>query len=126
MHFLEKIWPEFHAMHFLEKIWPAFHAMHFLEKIWPEFHAMHFLEKIWPEFHAMHFLVRYKMSTSSGGGYCDCGDTEAWRQCAFCKVHAQGQDEKNEPRSDKLLPPDLVGYLNPLWTKFFLSLFFGT
>ena len=30
------------------------------------------------------------MSTSGGGGYCDCGDREAWRSGAFCDVHESG------------------------------------
>jgi len=30
------------------------------------------------------------MSTSGGGGYCDCGDKEAWRSGAFCDVHESG------------------------------------
>jgi len=33
------------------------------------------------------FSDRYKFSTSSGGGYCDCGDVEAWKQDALCSVH---------------------------------------
>ena len=27
------------------------------------------------------------MSTSSGGGYCDCGDKEAWKQNESCTYH---------------------------------------
>ncbi len=34
--------------------------------------------------------VRYKISTSNGGGYCDCGDPEAWTQHVYCSVHQQG------------------------------------
>jgi len=30
------------------------------------------------------------MSTSGGGGYCDCGDKEAWRVGAFCDIHEHG------------------------------------
>lgn len=30
------------------------------------------------------------MSMSSGGGYCDCGDKEAWKENAFCDIHIQG------------------------------------
>ncbi|XP_071476314.1 E3 ubiquitin-protein ligase UBR2-like, partial [Diadema antillarum] len=33
---------------------------------------------------------RYKMNTSGGGGYCDCGDEEAWKQEPFCQLHSQG------------------------------------
>lgn len=27
------------------------------------------------------------MSTSGGGGYCDCGDAEAWKTEPFCGNH---------------------------------------
>lgn len=30
---------------------------------------------------------RYKMTTSGGGGYCDCGDPEAWKQFPNCELH---------------------------------------
>ena len=33
------------------------------------------------------------MSTSGGGGYCDCGDKEAWREDPFCERHMAGQME---------------------------------
>lgn len=33
---------------------------------------------------------RYKMSTSSGGGCCDCGDVEAWKSHPHCKTHILG------------------------------------
>ena len=36
------------------------------------------------------------MSTSGGGGYCDCGDIEAWKSEPFCDFHKQGsQTEQN-------------------------------
>ena len=35
-------------------------------------------------------FIRYKMSTSVGGGYCDCGDTEAWKAHPFCSKHILG------------------------------------
>ncbi|GAB0094295.1 E3 ubiquitin-protein ligase [Sergentomyia squamirostris] len=33
---------------------------------------------------------KYKMGTSSGGGCCDCGDTEAWKREPYCEQHIQG------------------------------------
>ena len=30
------------------------------------------------------------MSTSYGGGYCDCGDPEAWSSGVHCSIHAKG------------------------------------
>jgi len=41
---------------------------------------------------------RYKMSTSVGGGYCDCGDTEAWKEHPYCATHVLGtQAESKDP-----------------------------
>ncbi|XP_014664859.1 PREDICTED: E3 ubiquitin-protein ligase UBR2-like [Priapulus caudatus] len=46
-----------------------------------------------------HKTHRYKMSTSGGGGYCDCGDEEAWRGHPFCDIHQVGAvaDEDQDP-----------------------------
>jgi len=45
-----------------------------------------------------HGSHRYKMSTSIGGGYCDCGDTEAWKDHPYCAVHVLGtQSENSDP-----------------------------
>jgi hypothetical protein len=30
------------------------------------------------------------MSTSCGGGYCDCGDAEAWSDFVHCTAHSLG------------------------------------
>ncbi|TGZ67681.1 hypothetical protein CRM22_004644 [Opisthorchis felineus] len=38
-------------------------------------------------FNSIHVKHNYKMHTSSGGGYCDCGDLEAWRSGAACSDH---------------------------------------
>lgn len=35
-----------------------------------------------------HRLHRYKMSTSGGGGCCDCGDVEAWKRDPSCEEHS--------------------------------------
>lgn len=57
---------------------------------------------------------KYKMSMSCGGGYCDCGDIEAWRSSPFCETHGRAvrQQEEgrdgNEPNPLDRLPPDLV------------------
>ncbi len=40
-----------------------------------------------------HRLHKYKMMTSSGGGgYCDCGDVEAWKEHASCTIHTSVVD----------------------------------
>uniref|UniRef100_T1JGA7 E3 ubiquitin-protein ligase n=1 Tax=Strigamia maritima TaxID=126957 RepID=T1JGA7_STRMM len=51
---------------------------------------------------------RYKMSTSGGGGYCDCGDVEAWKTAAFCANHSRmmSPDGGNSPLDR--MPADLV------------------
>lgn len=35
-----------------------------------------------------HRLHKYKMSTSGGGGCCDCGDSEAWKKDYSCEEHS--------------------------------------
>ncbi|KAG8196917.1 hypothetical protein JTE90_027621 [Oedothorax gibbosus] len=52
---------------------------------------------------------RYKMSASGGGGYCDCGDEEAWKCFAFCNNHhGKSATPKEDSNSLDLLPEDLV------------------
>lgn len=34
-----------------------------------------------------HRFHRYKMGASGGGGYCDCGDEEAWKTYSYCDNH---------------------------------------
>ncbi|XP_069676845.1 E3 ubiquitin-protein ligase UBR2 isoform X3 [Periplaneta americana] len=53
---------------------------------------------------------KYKMvsctGTSSGGGCCDCGDTEAWRTEPFCDIHALGSENRPDSAASHL-PDDL-------------------
>ncbi|TSO25214.1 E3 ubiquitin-protein ligase UBR1 [Bagarius yarrelli] len=39
---------------------------------------------------SVHKSHRYKMHASSGGGFCDCGDLEAWKTGPFCSQHESG------------------------------------
>uniref|UniRef100_H2ZUK3 E3 ubiquitin-protein ligase n=1 Tax=Latimeria chalumnae TaxID=7897 RepID=H2ZUK3_LATCH len=39
---------------------------------------------------SIHKNHRYKMNSSSGGGFCDCGDVEAWKNGPACKKHDPG------------------------------------
>ncbi|XP_063299948.1 E3 ubiquitin-protein ligase UBR2 isoform X2 [Pelobates fuscus] len=36
---------------------------------------------------SIHRDHRYRMTTSGGGGFCDCGDTEAWKEGPYCQIH---------------------------------------
>lgn len=56
------------------------------------------------------FDFRYKISTSSGGGYCDCGDREAWKSDVFCDIHVKGQMVQQSQSPLEKIPPDLVSY----------------
>lgn len=49
---------------------------------------------------------KYRMSMSGGGGYCDCGDSEAWKKDAFCSIHLRGLQEETASGRDKLQPED--------------------
>ncbi|XP_048585826.1 E3 ubiquitin-protein ligase UBR2 isoform X2 [Nematostella vectensis] len=39
---------------------------------------------------SIHRNHRYRMNTSLGSGFCDCGDDEAWKEGACCNLHKQG------------------------------------
>ncbi|VDL78322.1 unnamed protein product [Nippostrongylus brasiliensis] len=40
-----------------------------------------------------HKAHKYKMHTSTGAGYCDCGDKDAWRSGYACKLHEDNEDD---------------------------------
>lgn len=42
---------------------------------------------------SVHKDHHYKMSTSSGGGLCDCGDIEAWKQNYACSDHGTSSSQ---------------------------------
>ncbi|MPC24348.1 E3 ubiquitin-protein ligase UBR2 [Portunus trituberculatus] len=54
-----------------------------------------------------HSKHRYKISTSSGGGYCDCGDREAWKTDVFCDIHVKGQMVQQSKNPLEKIPPDM-------------------
>ncbi|XP_072285136.1 E3 ubiquitin-protein ligase UBR1 isoform X1 [Pyxicephalus adspersus] len=44
---------------------------------------------------SIHKNHRYKMHSSMGGGFCDCGDTEAWKMGPYCKIHEPGASDQD-------------------------------
>ena len=63
------------------------------------------------------FFFRYKISTSSGGGYCDCGDKEAWKNGVFCDIHIKGELAEHDENPLEKIPQDLVRF----YTSYFLK-----
>ncbi|KAG2467425.1 UBR2 ligase, partial [Polypterus senegalus] len=51
---------------------------------------------------SIHKDHRYRMTTSSGGGFCDCGDTEAWKKGPYCQKHMLNKSNISE--EDPLVP----------------------
>ncbi|XP_053553773.1 E3 ubiquitin-protein ligase UBR1 isoform X2 [Bombina bombina] len=58
---------------------------------------------------SVHKNHRYKMHSSLGGGFCDCGDTEAWKTGPYCKIHEPGASDVAE-NSGFRLPEDLLAH----------------
>uniref|UniRef100_A0A914H4U2 E3 ubiquitin-protein ligase n=1 Tax=Globodera rostochiensis TaxID=31243 RepID=A0A914H4U2_GLORO len=59
-----------------------------------------------------HVNHKYKMHTSMGGGYCDCGDKEAWSTHYACRLHSVNAPSPEEGVEDELaragLPPRIA------------------
>ncbi|XP_031177403.1 E3 ubiquitin-protein ligase UBR2 isoform X2 [Sander lucioperca] len=58
---------------------------------------------------SVHKEHRYRMTTSGGGGFCDCGDAEAWKKGPYCHKHtptSSSRDSEEDPVA--LLPADMV------------------
>lgn len=45
--------------------------------------------------HSSHKYHKYKLGTSYGNGFCDCGDIKAWKRDAFCETHNLGLQKKS-------------------------------
>ncbi|XP_074531459.1 E3 ubiquitin-protein ligase UBR2 isoform X2 [Halichoeres trimaculatus] len=58
---------------------------------------------------SVHKEHRYRMTTSGGGGFCDCGDAEAWKKGPYCHKHTP-TDSSRHSEEDPVaqLPADLV------------------
>ena len=49
------------------------------------------------------------MNTSGGGGYCDCGDVEAWTSDPSCEIHGiTSEQDQVSSQSSKLVLPKSV------------------
>lgn len=63
---------------------------------------------------------RYKMMTSGGGGYCDCGDPEAWKSHPYCDLHlpksSTSEDDTSSETHINKLPTDLTQRASFLFT----------
>uniref|UniRef100_A0A8C0UYE9 E3 ubiquitin-protein ligase n=1 Tax=Cyanistes caeruleus TaxID=156563 RepID=A0A8C0UYE9_CYACU len=58
---------------------------------------------------SIHREHRYRMTTSGGGGFCDCGDTEAWKEGPYCQKHELNTSETAEEEDPLVhLPEDMV------------------
>uniref|UniRef100_A0A4W3H8E2 E3 ubiquitin-protein ligase n=1 Tax=Callorhinchus milii TaxID=7868 RepID=A0A4W3H8E2_CALMI len=58
---------------------------------------------------SVHREHRYRMTTSGGGGFCDCGDTEAWKQGPYCQKHEPTALEAMEEDPLAHLSEDMIG-----------------
>ncbi|XP_034283591.1 E3 ubiquitin-protein ligase UBR2 isoform X2 [Pantherophis guttatus] len=58
---------------------------------------------------SVHREHRYRMTTSGGGGFCDCGDTEAWKEGSYCQKHEHSTSETEEDEDPIVrLPEDMI------------------
>uniref|UniRef100_A0A8C0UN07 E3 ubiquitin-protein ligase n=1 Tax=Cyanistes caeruleus TaxID=156563 RepID=A0A8C0UN07_CYACU len=60
---------------------------------------------------SIHKNHRYKMHSSTGGGFCDCGDTEAWKAGPLCTKHEPGAS--SSPKEVRILRvfPSVIKYI---------------
>ncbi|XP_048259504.1 E3 ubiquitin-protein ligase UBR2-like isoform X2 [Haliotis rufescens] len=57
---------------------------------------------------SVHRQHRYRMHTSGGNGYCDCGDVEAWKMEPYCSIHRSSLDQSHQQNPIDLLPSELT------------------
>ncbi|KAJ8014253.1 hypothetical protein DPEC_G00038350 [Dallia pectoralis] len=57
---------------------------------------------------SVHKEHRYRMTTSGGGGFCDCGDTEAWKKGPYCQTHEPNISDSCQEDPLAHLAPDMV------------------
>ncbi|XP_071961938.1 E3 ubiquitin-protein ligase UBR2-like isoform X2 [Antedon mediterranea] len=61
---------------------------------------------------------KYRMTSSSGGGYCDCGDTEAWKTDIACDIHKVDSSPANEDPLERI-PVDMQKCTRTLFSIIF-------
>ncbi|NXI40148.1 UBR1 ligase, partial [Galbula dea] len=57
---------------------------------------------------SIHKNHRYKMHSSTGGGFCDCGDTEAWKAGPVCTKHEPGASGSAKENSECQLNEEIM------------------
>ncbi|XP_076142498.1 E3 ubiquitin-protein ligase UBR2 isoform X1 [Alosa pseudoharengus] len=57
---------------------------------------------------SVHKEHRYRMTTSGGGGFCDCGDTEAWKEGPYCQKHEPNISDSSQEDPLAHLTPDMI------------------
>ncbi|XP_068089086.1 E3 ubiquitin-protein ligase UBR2 isoform X1 [Hyperolius riggenbachi] len=57
---------------------------------------------------SVHKEHRYRMTTSGGGGFCDCGDAEAWKEGPYCQKHGMNISESETEDPLIQLSEDMV------------------
>ncbi|OPJ82999.1 E3 ubiquitin-protein ligase UBR1 isoform B [Patagioenas fasciata monilis] len=57
---------------------------------------------------SIHKNHRYKMHSSTGGGFCDCGDTEAWKAGPLCTKHEPGASGSAKENSGCQLKEEIM------------------
>ncbi|KAM4607650.1 LOW QUALITY PROTEIN: E3 ubiquitin-protein ligase UBR2 [Polymixia lowei] len=57
---------------------------------------------------SIHKEHRYRMTTSGGGGFCDCGDAEAWKKGSYCHKHQAAASSSSQEDPVAQLSEDMV------------------
>uniref|UniRef100_A0A8C9SSU5 E3 ubiquitin-protein ligase n=1 Tax=Scleropages formosus TaxID=113540 RepID=A0A8C9SSU5_SCLFO len=57
---------------------------------------------------SVHKEHRYRMTTSGGGGFCDCGDTEAWKKGPYCQKHEPNISDTSQEDPLAHLSSDMI------------------
>uniref|UniRef100_A0A8C8SAP4 E3 ubiquitin-protein ligase n=1 Tax=Pelusios castaneus TaxID=367368 RepID=A0A8C8SAP4_9SAUR len=72
---------------------------------------------------SIHREHRYRMTTSGGGGFCDCGDTEAWKEGPYCQKHELSSAETAEEEVINIIDLDVSPGCEVLTGSYILILY---